>query len=188
MVNMTREQLEQLPEWQDTTEQAAADQTTGAATGQAPAAGAADPNAPAGQNMAATDPNAPAAGTAGGQPAGAAAGDAQYATATQDLSADDLMGATVYSQAEESLGDVGDVIFDQSGQIQAVVIDVGGFLGIGEKPVAVQYDALNVQKGTDGDVRLMVNATQEQLEAAPSYEETAAAGAAGGQGQPAPAQ
>ena len=66
------------------------------------------------------------------------------------------------------------MVFAKSGEIEAVVIDVGGFLGIGEKPVAVQFDALNVQKDTAGDMQLMINASQEQLEGAPSYEEQAA--------------
>lgn len=189
VVAMTRQQLEQLPEWQDTTEQAAIEQTAQDATaGQDIAAAPADPNAP-------VDPNAPAATGTAAAPAdpnapadqNMAAADAsagqQYQTATQDLSADDLMGSAVYSQADENLGEVGDVIFTKAGQIEAVVVDVGGFLGIGEKPVAVQFDALNVQKSTGGDIRLMVNATQEQLQAAPSYDETAAAG-----GQPAPVQ
>jgi len=51
---------------------------------------------------------------------------------------------------------------------------VGGFLGIAEKPVAVEFDSLNVQKGENGDVTLVLNASQEELEAAPSYEELAA--------------
>ena len=67
------------------------------------------------------------------------------------------------------------MVFDKAGSIEAVVVDVGGFLGVGEKPVALQFDALNIQKDVDGDMRLMVNATQEQLQGAPSYDVTAAA-------------
>ena len=90
------------------------------------------------------------------------------------MRAEELLGSAVYGNNEENLGEVGDVIFATSGEIEAVVIDVGGFLGIGEKPVAVEFDALNVQKDTNGDVRLMVNASQEQLDSAPSYQEEAA--------------
>jgi len=65
---------------------------------------------------------------------------------------------------------VNDVILDKAGQIQAVVVDVGGFLGIGTKPVALQFADLNVQTDTtSGDMRLMVNATQDQLQNAPTY-------------------
>ena len=52
------------------------------------------------------------------------------------------MGATVYGNDDANLGEVSDIVFDQSGQIDAVVVDVGGFLGIGEKPVAVDFDRL----------------------------------------------
>ncbi len=66
------------------------------------------------------------------------------------------------------------MLFSPEGEIDAIVVDVGGFLGMGEKPVAVQFDALNVQKEEDGDLRLMVNANQEQLQNAPAYDENAA--------------
>jgi hypothetical protein len=154
MVNMSREQLEQLPEWQDTTEQAAADQTTAATTGQAPAAGAADPNAPAARTWPQTDPAAaPAAGTApaAGQPAGtAASAGPAYTTATQDLSADDLMGSAVYSQAEESLGDVGDVIFDQAARSRPWSSMSAVSSASARSRSRCSTDAVNVQQGTAG--------------------------------------
>jgi hypothetical protein len=50
-----------------------------------------------------------------------------------------------------------------------VEIDVGGFLGIGEKPVAVSFDALRVRKDEDGNLFVRVDATKEQLEQAPTY-------------------
>jgi len=176
-INMTREQLEQLPEWQDpaqlAAEQNAADQAATGAGGTATTADQTAAGTTPGQTGAATDPNAaPGAG-------GAATGN-QYQAVTQELTADNLMGAPVFGSNEENLGEVGDVVFDMNGQIQAVVVDVGGFLGIGEKPVALQFEALQVQRGETGDFRLMANATQEQLEGAPSYdEETADAGAGG---------
>jgi len=144
-VAMTREQLEQATAW----EQPGADM---AATDQP----AADAAAPADQTAAGQTP------AAGG-----------FEVATQDVSADKLIGAAVYSPNEENLGEVDDVVFDPKGSIQAVVVDVGGFLGVGEKPVALQFDALNIQKDVDGDMRLMVNATEEQLKSAPSYEVSA---------------
>jgi sporulation protein YlmC with PRC-barrel domain len=171
-VAMTKEQLEQAPAF----ERPAMDAQQTAATDPAaqPAAGTdtamTDPNAPAG--TATTDPNMAAEQNAA----------AQFEPVTQDLTADNLIGSAVYGSNEENLGEVNDVVFDPNGGIQAVVVDVGGFLGIGEKPVAVQFDSLNVQKNGNDDFRLMVNATQEQLEAAPTYDEDAAAA---GETQPA---
>ncbi|WP_164879587.1 PRC-barrel domain-containing protein [Afifella aestuarii] len=86
------------------------------------------------------------------------------------MSAEDIMGATVYGSNDESVGDIDDVIVGQNGDVRAVIIDVGGFLGIGEKPVAVEYDTLNVQKDANGETRYSINATENQLEDAPEYE------------------
>jgi sporulation protein YlmC with PRC-barrel domain len=158
-IAMSREELEALPAYEDETmgseETAATDQpaTTGS-TGT-------DADAPA-QDMATAGQNA--TGTA-----------QDLTTATQDLSADELIGTAVYSPDEQNLGEVNDVVLDQAGAIEAVVIDVGGFLGVGEKPVAVQFDALNVSKDVNGDMRLTVNATQDQLKQAPAYQEEAPA-------------
>ncbi len=49
------------------------------------------------------------------------------------------------------------------------MVGVGGFLGIGEKDVAVAFSAIEPRTDEDGDVTLYLNATQEQLEAAPEF-------------------
>ena len=61
----------------------------------------------------------------------------------------DLMGQAVYNQQDENIGDIGDVLLDQGGQIRGVVIDVGGFLGIGANEVAVPFDALKFEPMQD---------------------------------------
>jgi len=86
-------------------------------------------------------------------------------------SAERLLGSTVYGSNDENVGEIGDVIVSQKGDVEAIVIDVGGFLGIGEKPVAVEYDTLNVQKDTNGETRYSISATEDQLDGAPTYEE-----------------
>jgi sporulation protein YlmC with PRC-barrel domain len=58
--------------------------------------------------------------------------------------ASNLMDRTVYGSDGNSLGDINDVIVDRNGNIAAVVIGVGGFLGIGEKDVAVPFNRLQV--------------------------------------------
>jgi sporulation protein YlmC with PRC-barrel domain len=85
------------------------------------------------------------------------------------MSASDYIGKVVYDQAGANIGEVNDMILSDNGEIQAVILGVGGFLGIGEKNVAVAVPA--VQMVQDGDnMRLVVQATKEQLEAAPSYD------------------
>lgn len=53
-----------------------------------------------------------------------------------------LIGVNVYNNNNESLGEINEILVDQSGKVQAVVIGVGGFLGIGERNVAVPMDKI----------------------------------------------
>src|SRR3954466_5656605 len=53
-----------------------------------------------------------------------------------------LMGLDVYNEANEKLGDVNELILDKDGKVSAVVIGVGGFLGMGEHDIAVSMDKL----------------------------------------------
>ena len=87
-----------------------------------------------------------------------------------------LIGSTVYTPADETVGDINDVIVGLDGKIQGVVIGVGGFLGLGEKDVAVQMDKLTVQPqdANKSNVRLILNSTKADLEAAPEFKSVAA--------------
>ena len=92
--------------------------------------------------------------------------------AAEELTAENVIGSTVYGNNEENVGEVGDLVMSQDGQIDAVIIDVGGFLGIGEKEVAVGMDNLEFMLDEDGNRYLYTPFTQEQLEAQPAYDET----------------
>ena len=72
----------------------------------------------------------------------------------------------------DDIGEIGDLIVGVDGTLQAVVVDVGGFLGLGEKEVAVRWDALvGVREDDDpSEYFLGLNATQEMLDAAPELE------------------
>jgi sporulation protein YlmC with PRC-barrel domain len=87
-----------------------------------------------------------------------------------------LIGSTVYTPADETVGDINDVIVGLDGKIQGVVIGVGGFLGLGEKDVAVKMDKLTVQPqdANKSNVRLILNSTKADLEAAPEFKSVAA--------------
>jgi len=54
----------------------------------------------------------------------------------------ELMGATVYSPNDETIGDISDLIIAEDGMVKGVVIGVGGFLGIGQKDVAIPFDQI----------------------------------------------
>jgi sporulation protein YlmC with PRC-barrel domain len=53
-----------------------------------------------------------------------------------------VVGLSVYNDSNESLGSINDLLMDKGGNIKAVVIGVGGFLGVGEHLVAIAYDKI----------------------------------------------
>ena len=84
-----------------------------------------------------------------------------------------FIGQTVYeSDAADaaSVGKLNDLITSPEGEIQAAVIGVGGFLGVGEKDVAVSPDQLQLATRSDGKKWLVIKATKEQLTEAPSFD------------------
>lgn len=87
-----------------------------------------------------------------------------------EIRTEDFVGTTVYGANEENIGEIGDVVL-QDGKVDAVIIDVGGFLGVGEKEVAVGMENLAFMADEDGDRYLYTNFTKEQLDAAPAYDE-----------------
>jgi sporulation protein YlmC with PRC-barrel domain len=80
-----------------------------------------------------------------------------------------LVGLTVYNKANEKVGDVNDLILGPDGKIANAVIGVGGFLGMGEKLVAVAFSDLQLNRDADGTMRVTVNSTKEALESAPDF-------------------
>ncbi|WP_264212509.1 PRC-barrel domain-containing protein [Leisingera thetidis] len=86
-----------------------------------------------------------------------------------ELTADALTGARTYDANDEHIGEVSQVIVNTSGGVEAVIIDVGGFLGIGEKPVELSMGDLDVRK-LEGDIRVTTHLTREQMEALPDYQ------------------
>jgi len=87
------------------------------------------------------------------------------------LTTDDLKGTTAYGPGNERLGTIGDVVLADDGKtVDAVVIDFGGFLGIGTKPVAVAFDNLKFQQDGNNNRYVLLNVTKEQLDAAPAFD------------------
>lgn len=80
-----------------------------------------------------------------------------------------LVGLTVYNAANEKIGDINDLIMGPDGKISNAVIGVGGFLGLGEKLVAVAFSDLQLNRDADGTMRVTINSTKEALESAPEF-------------------
>ena len=86
------------------------------------------------------------------------------------IRAEELIGTTVYGADDDNIGEISDIVLTEDGKVDADIIDVGGFLGIGEKPVAVGIDKLAFMTDKDGKKYLYTNFTKEQLEAQPAYD------------------
>ena len=83
--------------------------------------------------------------------------------------AKDLIGSNVYSEDGESIGDINNLIVNLDGSVEGVVIGVGGFLGMGEKDVAIEMASLTVTTDENANTRLMTSAKKADLEAANAF-------------------
>jgi sporulation protein YlmC with PRC-barrel domain len=85
--------------------------------------------------------------------------------------ASNFKGTDVIGDDGKKIGDVSDVLFDKSGKIEAYVVSVGGFLGMGAKEVAIAPNSFTVQKGANGKPdKLRLSMTQNELKQAQNFE------------------
>ncbi|HEX9449655.1 MAG TPA: PRC-barrel domain-containing protein [Dongiaceae bacterium] len=87
--------------------------------------------------------------------------------ASGDMRADKLIGMKVYNPNGDEVGKVKDVLFAPDGSVKGVVLSIGGVLGIGAKPVGLQWKEIEVQPQNEAAT---VKFTKEQLEAAPTFQ------------------
>lgn len=85
------------------------------------------------------------------------------------LTADELKGINVYGTNDEHIGTIGDLALNEDGSVDALIIDFGGFLGIGTKPVAVAFEDLSFLADPNNNRSLVLPITREQMEAAPAF-------------------
>jgi sporulation protein YlmC with PRC-barrel domain len=100
------------------------------------------------------------------------------------LARQDLIGTSVRNAQNENVGEVDDLVIDKTGRVKGVVVGVGGFLGVGEKHVAMAWNELRLREPTEGSGSpdaartmtdalrrpvLMANVTREQLREAPEF-------------------
>jgi sporulation protein YlmC with PRC-barrel domain len=88
---------------------------------------------------------------------------------TGQVSTSDLLNKSVKSVSGENVGDVNDIRIDKSGKVAAVIVGVGGFLGLGEKNVALPYEQLSFTRGADGALIITADVTKESLQSAPEW-------------------
>jgi hypothetical protein len=164
---------------------------------QAPAAGAQQPAAApgaaqTGQPGAAQPPMGAQQGQVGAQqgqmrPQQAGAGNIQFITQNRPglWRATEVRGLRVDNDAGDRIGSIDEILFDRQGQVEAVVIGVGGFLGIGQRDVAIPFNslqwAMRGEQRTAGAVGTGVTGARQQTTGAagPAGTGTAGTGAAG---------
>ena len=115
-----------------------------------------------------------AAGLAQTAPPASTRADAEFVTVQPagDWLSSRFIGQAVTNQAGETIGDINDLLFDKTGRISAAVIGVGGFLGMGEKSVAIPFSLLSFTADAAGKRVVTIALSKERLQAAPSFQPT----------------
>ena len=83
---------------------------------------------------------------------------------SNELRASKIIGSSVYDRNNEKIGSVQDIILGSGGKVDSVIVDVGTFLGMGGKNVAVQMNDIKTDHG-----RLTLDRSKDQLKQAPNY-------------------
>lgn len=87
------------------------------------------------------------------------------------MTAEDLEGLNVFDGNGEDVGEISDLVVTMDGKITAVIVDVGGFLGIGEKPVALSFDKIEIGRDENGNLVASTAYTEAEMEAAQAFED-----------------
>lgn len=102
---------------------------------------------------------------------GNAPAEAKFSTVSKDeMFSSKLKGLNVYNQKDEKVGEITDLAIGKGEQLQAMILSVGGFLGMGEHYVAVSPSSVRVSYNKDKDTwSARMNTTKDALKAAPEF-------------------
>ncbi|HEX3937583.1 MAG TPA: PRC-barrel domain-containing protein [Xanthobacteraceae bacterium] len=92
-------------------------------------------------------------------------------TILNDHEVEGILGREVVSSAGEDMGRIVDVLVDRHGQVRAAIIDFGGFLGVGSRKIAVDWNALHFPPPVKSDAKITLDLTRDQVKAAPEFQE-----------------
>jgi hypothetical protein len=84
---------------------------------------------------------------------------------------DGVLGREVRSATDENMGRIVDVLVDRGGEVRAAIIDFGGFLGVGSRRIAVDWNALHFPTPGTSGAKIALELTRDQVKAAPEYQE-----------------
>lgn len=88
---------------------------------------------------------------------------------TDSVTVTDWYKQSVYDPQDHKIGEVMDVLVDKTGKVTSLIIGVGGFLGAGEKDVAVPFDAVHLTNKGNDKWYLVMNTTKDDLKTAPGF-------------------
>ncbi|NEU13601.1 PRC-barrel domain containing protein [Methylobacterium sp. BTF04] len=86
-----------------------------------------------------------------------------------DMVTSKLVGLTIQNGANETIGEIADVVLDEKSTVKSWVVGVGGFLGIGTKYVAIDPSALKLSRVDSATLKATIDTNKDQLRAAPEY-------------------
>jgi sporulation protein YlmC with PRC-barrel domain len=75
----------------------------------------------------------------------------------------------VYNNQDENIGEIEDMVIDNGKTVRALIISVGGFLGMGEHYVAVDPSTVTLVPEEDNDMRAIINTSRDDLQNAPTF-------------------
>jgi sporulation protein YlmC with PRC-barrel domain len=75
----------------------------------------------------------------------------------------------IYDPSDNKIGEIMDVLVDRDGKVSALIVGVGGFLGMGEKDVAVPFDAVKATTKDNNKYYLVMNSTKDALKSAKGF-------------------
>jgi hypothetical protein len=110
------------------------------------------------------DPVVPPSAAAGGK-------GVMSAAAIDPKDVETILGKSVRSSAGEDMGRLVDVVVDRDGRPRAAIIDFGGFLGVGSRRIAVDWNALTFPRPADKSGQIRLELTRDQVKAAPEYQD-----------------
>ncbi len=166
VLNTSRESLEQAPAYQASDQANAGSATSETETDMA----ATDSNADMASDNTATETAENADMTATDAGRIPVQRDGYMLAEEVDLTAERLTGAAAYDAKDEWIGEVSELVLNDDGRVNSVIVDVGGFLGIGEKPVELNLSDIDILRADDGtDLRVYISMTESELEAMPDY-------------------
>ena len=86
------------------------------------------------------------------------------------LTSEELTGMRVYGVNGEDVGEVNSIVMTDDGQVDQLILDIGGFIGLGEHQIAVTPEELTFARDESTGLNIYIDATQETLEAQPEYQ------------------